>query len=74
MQALADLCEWKDAVITVQALPTNVLTRLCMVCSKIVRTKSILHTELKELLGITRGLTKGILLDNEVQRHRQVAF
>ena len=74
MKGLQEFGEWKDAVITLEALPSNVLARLCVIASKISRSKSKLRTEMRQLLGVTRGLAQGILLDAEVQRHRYSFF
>jgi hypothetical protein len=71
--ALHDTLAWKDSVVAMDSLPSNVLARLCVLASKLTRGKSKLRSGLLKVIELTRGLSKGILLNEEVQRHRYVA-
>jgi hypothetical protein len=72
MQALRELADLHRSIVALEALPSNVLARLCVVSCKITRGKAGLRDGLHRLLAVSRGLAKGILLDEEIQRHRRV--
>ena len=70
MHALRELADLHRSIVALEALPSNVLARLCVVSCKVSRGKAGLREGLHKLLGVSRGLAKGILRDEEIQRHR----
>lgn len=70
MEALNELMEWKNEIMSIEALPTNVMSRFGVICSKICRGKGNLKLDIETLLDVSRRLSEGFVLNEELQRHQ----
>ena len=71
MEGLDEFMEWKNQIITIEALPTNVLSRLGVIASKLCRCKGNLRFDLTTVLDTASQLSAGLIRERELNEFKE---